>query len=138
MAAGVAGVFALFVAGVLVESGLRRFSREPIPVVVADGLPAKVAAYVQPDFLWAGEAWWINIETEVPVQLVIDEAWEAKIPSGRHTVHSNHDMNNTTKFSANRWWKTPARIAVKEMSQQPSAGDVPKAVPDEQRSGEEK
>jgi hypothetical protein len=112
IAAVVLGATAVFIAGVLTENYIRSLAREPIPVVISDNLTVKVEAHVQPDFLWAGKAWWIKITTRVPVRLDIDGEWEATIPPGTNTVYSNHDVNNTTEFNTNRWWKTPSRITV--------------------------
>lgn len=113
IAAAVLGAIVVFIVGVLVESYIRNLAREPIPVVISDNLAAEVEAHVQPDFLWAGKAWWIKITTRAPVQIDIDGEWKAIIPAGTNTIYSNHDVNNTTEFNTNRWCKTPSRITVR-------------------------
>ena len=104
------GIFLLFGLIAWTEEYIRSLSREPISVVIADGLSAEVEAYVQPDFLWAGEAWWIEVRAEVPVLLGINDEWQAVIPPGTNTIFSNHDENNTAKFGTSAWWKVPTKI----------------------------
>jgi hypothetical protein len=126
---GVLAVILLFVLGVFAESYIRSLARKPIPVLFEGTLRAKVAAHVQPDFLWAGEAWWIEVKSDAPVSINLDGKWDAVIPAGTNTICSNHDVNNTTKFSSNRWWKTPSRITVTEPRPQP--GTAPNGRPSE-------
>ncbi len=114
----VLGVVLAFLVGLFVESHIRSLRRKPIPVVVEATVPARVKAYVQPDFLWAGEAWWIEVTADVPLVIDLDGKWNALLPSGTNTIYSNHDANNTTDFNSNRWWKTPSRITVKERPKQ--------------------
>ena len=112
-AAVIMGVLALFVVGAIVESHVRSLARAPIAVVAMDDVPAKVAAYAQPDFLWIGEAWWITIRSDVPVHLEVDGEWDAFVSSGTNTIFYSHDSNNTASFGTNRWWKAPSKITVK-------------------------
>jgi len=111
------GGLLLLAGGVLVESRVRSSARKSIPVVVEGDVRAEVRAYVQPDFLWSGEAWWIEFNSQAPLLLDLDGEWIAIIPPGTNTLYSNHDVNNTTEFNTNRWWKTPSRITVREQPQ---------------------
>ena len=115
----VLGAMALFVLGIFTECFIRSFARKPIPVVREGDVRAEVAAYVQPDFLWAGEAWCIEVSSDTAVVVDLDGKWSAVIPPGTNTIHSNHDVNNTAKLGSNLWWKTPSRITVKEVQPQP-------------------
>ena len=115
IASGIFGALCLFVLGVFTESYIRSLARKTIPVVVTEDLSGTFEAYVEPDFLWCGEAWWITVRSKSPVQLDIDGKWKAIIPPGTNTVYSNHDINNTTEFGTNRWWKTPWTVTVRKM-----------------------
>ena len=119
IAGGVLAVILVFVLGTFVESYVRSLARKPIPVLLEGALHAKVSAYVQPDFLWAGEAWWIEVKSDAPVSIDLDGKWNAVVPPGTNTIYANHDVNNTTRFSSDRWWMTPSRITVTASRTQP-------------------
>lgn len=106
-----AGCALAFVAACLGESALRGTQRTAIPVTVPRGLQARISAFVRPDFLWVGDDWWINIESDTPLNLSIDGEWQAVIPSGSHTLSSNHDVNNTSDYGP-AWFATPQSISV--------------------------
>ncbi len=114
-------LFLIFLLGVFAEEYIRSLARKPIRVSIEESVHAKVSAHVQPDFMWIGKAWWIKIESEVPVAINLDGKWSAIIPPGTNTIFSNHDVNNTTKFGTNIWYKTPAEIIVKRPEPQPSS-----------------
>ncbi len=116
---GLLAAILVFVLGIFAESYIRSLARKPIPILLEGALGANVVAHVQPDFLWAGEAWWIEVKCETPVLIDLDGEWKALIPPGSNKIYSNHDVNNTTRFSSNRWWKTPSRVTVTESRPQP-------------------
>lgn len=95
----------------LADEGIRSIQRETMPV---NGLPLpniKVTAMRKPDFLWAGTAWWIDIETDTPLIIQLDD-WQGKVPAGRHKIFSNHDSTNTGEFGKARFWREPKEIKV--------------------------
>ena len=100
--------------GVFLECYLRSLAREPIPVTIAPDARANAKAFVEPDFLWAGKAWWIDVEADVPIVLDIDGTWSAVVPPGSHSIYANHDHNNVREFSADSSWTTPKQILVRE------------------------
>ncbi|MCD4652695.1 hypothetical protein K8T06_02035 [bacterium] len=114
--ASILGVIIVFVAGAFVESYMRTLARKPIPVTIESTVTAQIEAYVQPDFLWIGESWWIKITADIPILLDVDGEWNALLPAGTNTLYSNHDVNNTTEFSSKRWRRTPSTITLKNMS----------------------
>jgi hypothetical protein len=94
-----AGCGLAFLTACLLEPALREARRTAIPVTVQSGLQVRVSASVRPDFLWVGEAWSIDIKSETPVSLTIDNRkWQAVIPPGPHTLYSNHDANNISTY----------------------------------------
>ncbi len=96
-----------------VEASLRARGRAAIPVVIKDAPQATVSAFVQPDFLWIGEAWWLRVESDSPLSVDVDGQWQALVPAGTNSIYANHDVNNTTRFSSNRWHRTPRHITVR-------------------------
>lgn len=106
----------LFAGLVNIEARYREASREPIPISLDGGPAMKVAAYVKPDFLGAGEAWWIEIDSEVPLKVGIDGEWEGAVPTGRHRIESNHDVNNTGEYGERVWHEVPTAISLERLS----------------------
>jgi hypothetical protein len=82
--------------------------------LLIDGLPiehARVTGKWQPDFLWVGKAWWIDIESEVPLRLRLDE-WQGEIPKGTHKIYSNHDGTNTGAFGDTAFSGFPKKVQI--------------------------
>jgi len=73
-----------------------------------------VAAHVRSDFFWIGKAWFVSINSEEPVSVDFDGRWKASVPTGKHTIYDNHDVNNTTEYSTTRWSEAPAAITVRK------------------------
>ena len=107
-------MMALFMAFVVIENYVRVRQRKAIPVSFEGHEKAKVTAYVWPDFLWIGNAWYVDIECDHPVSIDFDGEWKASLPRGTTTIYSNHDSNNTAKFGAASWYATPKVIVVKD------------------------
>ena len=105
------GCVLAIIAACLGESALRETQRTAIPVTVPDGLPARVSAFVRPDFLWLGDDWSIDIQSDTPLNLSIEGKWQATIPRGSHKVYSNHDVNNTSDYGP-AWFATPQSIDI--------------------------
>jgi hypothetical protein len=106
----VGGVVLILALG-LAEEGIRSTQREDMPV---HGLPlpdVQITAMQQPDFLWAGKAWWINVETRVPLVIHLDD-WKGEVPPGRHRIFSNHDYTNTGNYGNAPFWGKPREASV--------------------------
>lgn len=107
IAAGVA----FFLAIAFAEELIRSTQRESMHV---NGLPlpnVQITAMWQPDFLWAGKAWWIDIETNVPLVIQLD-TWRGEVPSGKHKVFGNHDYTNTGDYGKTQFWGKPKEVKV--------------------------
>jgi len=109
----VAVLLITFVLIVFIEAEIRYRATRKIPVDCSSVKGVKVTASVQPDFLWAGNAWHIDIETDKTVELDIDNKWQAKIPAGQHKIFYSSDATNTNKFSSKPWFKTPSKITIR-------------------------
>lgn len=103
----------LFVALTLGEEYLRSLQARPIPVELATGLPASVSASQRPDFLWAGVAWHIEVNSTVPVELEVDGRTRIHLPAGETTIYSNHDVSNTSDYGLGLMPHPPNGISVK-------------------------
>jgi hypothetical protein len=104
-------VGAIPVTVIFIESAVRSHQGGNLPI---DGLPiekATVTGKWQPDFLWAGKAWWIEVESAVPLHVCID-GWQGKIPTGIHSLYSNHDHTNTGEFGDTEFWGFPKSIRI--------------------------
>ncbi|MDB5341226.1 MAG: hypothetical protein JWN70_6845 [Planctomycetaceae bacterium] len=102
----------LFVLAVFLEIYPRSLAARSIPVEFKTPVRAKVSAGFMPDFLWSGEAWWVEVESNEPVLIDFDGKWSATIPPGDHRVYGNHDNNNTRDFNPVTWHMTPALVTV--------------------------
>jgi len=118
----VLGVVLVFVIACLVEEYLRARQRTSIPVRLQGDVQAEVTAYVQPDFLWAGEAWWIRVAANKPVVVDLDARWHGNVPAGTDVIFANNDANNTENFSPASYWKTPTQITVSSKLPQRNSG----------------
>jgi hypothetical protein len=110
--------FLVFFGGVVAELMFRARSRVAIPVTTTGAPAAQVSAYAQPDFLWMGTMWWISIDTDVQVDVVLDGIWTAKVPAGSHRIYSNHDDDNTARYGPVTRSIVPKTITVQEAPQE--------------------
>ncbi len=96
---------------VLLEESIRQQTGGPIEI---SGLPipgVQIAGQWHPDFLWTGRAWRIRIQTERSLRLQLDERIY-DIPSGDHTLYSNHDSTNTGQYGSAAYWGYPQHVLV--------------------------
>jgi hypothetical protein len=118
IAAGVAVALAIFVFAVFVESGIRSRYGSPMSI---DGLPinnSSVTGTWLPDFLWAGKAWRLEIQTDDDLELKLDDKVYI-IPKGSHVIYSNHDHTNTGKFGGQEFWGYPEKVEVRPLDRKP-------------------
>ncbi len=116
IACHVIGYAVVFLALVVGEAYLRSYQAKPIPVDIAPGLPVSVSACRNPDFLWAGEAWHIDVKSDRPLELEIDGRIRIRLPAGTTEIYSNHDISNTRDYGLHALDGTPSRISVKSTS----------------------
>lgn len=116
--AGVAIALAMFVFAVFVESNIRGRYGGPMSI---DGLPvnnASVTGTWIPDFLWAGKAWRLEIQSDDDLELSLDDKVYI-IPKGSHEIYSNHDHTNTGQFGSQEFWGYPERVEVRPLDRTP-------------------
>ncbi|MFN0127533.1 MAG: hypothetical protein ACKV19_12700 [Verrucomicrobiales bacterium] len=109
-----AGLGVVAVGLVMGEAWLRGMQREEM---VIGGLPvegARITGVYHPDFLWAGRAWEIRVETADPLVLTLDQ-WTGRIPAGNHTIFSNHDYTNTGRFGERDFWGMAKTVVVRKV-----------------------
>ncbi len=102
----------LFWGSLLTELKIRSDLRTALPVNSTEAPTAEVAAWSQPDLFCMGTMWWISIETNVPINVVLDGVWTANVPAGSHTIYANHDDNNTQEYGPTFRWTVPTTITV--------------------------
>ncbi len=86
-----------------------------------DGLPinnSSVTGTWMPDFLWAGKAWTIVIQSDAYLELTLDGRVYI-IPKGSHEIYSNHNHTNTGQFGNREFWGYPGRIKVRQLDKKP-------------------
>ena len=52
-----------------------------------------------PDFLFLGTAWWLDINTDRPVILEINNLYQCSFPAGITRLHYNHDTTNISEYT---------------------------------------
>jgi len=90
------------------------------------GLPidgAQVEGTWQPDFLWFGRAWRIQVQCESPLEFVLDGK-SYVVPVGSHVLYSHHDHTNTGQFGGEEFWGYPKRIDVRSLPAKPELSDA--------------
>lgn len=116
--AGVAVSLAIFALAVLVESSIRSRYGGPMSI---NGLPvnnASVTGTWMPDFLWAGKAWKIVIQSDDDLELSLDGRAYI-IPKGSHEIYLNHDHTNTGQFGSQEFWGYPDEIELRQLDKKP-------------------
>lgn len=116
--AGLAVALAIFVLAVFVESSIRSRYAGPMSI---NGLPinnASVTGTWMPDYLWAGKAWKIAVQSDDGLELSLDGSVYI-IPKGSHEIYSNHDHTNTGQFGSQEFWGYPDKIEVRKLDKMP-------------------
>lgn len=99
------------------EEYLRVKTAKPIPVEIAPGLAADGRAQRWPDFLWMGQAWYIEVISMEPAELEIDGRFQVRLPVGRTWIHSHHDVSNTADFGLESLRGPPSKITIRRTHQ---------------------
>ena len=111
-------IFITAISAMLIEHRIRAGQRSSLEI---SGLPiegATVKGNHIPDFGWVGRAWWIDIDTEKPLLLRIDD-WVGQIPPGSHKIFSNHDATNRADYGEGKILGLPKSILVEVLSEAP-------------------
>lgn len=103
----------LFVCAVKIDVRTRRARAAPMTIAGVPITGVEISGEHMPDFLWQGRAWWIEIDTDRPLLLTLDE-WTGRIPVGIHRVYSNHDHTNTHDYGDTQFWGFPKTVSVQE------------------------
>jgi hypothetical protein len=106
--------FGLFVCAVVGDAWIR--ATQTVELTIA-GSPISGAVFsgaYKPDFLWTGRAWWIEVDTDRPLLLTLDD-WTGRIPVGNHVIHTNHDHTNTGLYGDRDFWGFPESISIREV-----------------------
>ena len=109
---GVAAAFMFFVCAVLGDAWIRGTQTAELSIAGTPVDGADISGAYMPDFLWAGRAWWIDIDTDRPLLLTLDE-WTGRIPVGVHRVYSNHDHTNTGQYGDGDFWGFPESVSIR-------------------------
>ena len=80
-----------FVLLVFGEGAIRSTQIHPLPIDDPSIPGTTIHGSWKPDFLWAGKAWGIKINTQAPFVLKLNHNWIGSIPVGKHTIYGNHD-----------------------------------------------
>ena len=97
---------------VFIDDAVRSRSGGPIEI---DGLPignATVTGVWKPDFLWHGKAWKLDVQSEEDLELKLDGQIYV-VPSGSHTIYSNHDHTNTGQYGREDFWGYPEDVEIR-------------------------
>ena len=112
---GITVAFVIFVCAVIGEAWIRGTQIAELSIAGPPIEGTEISGAYMPDFLWAGRAWWIEIKTDKPLLLNLDE-WSGRIPVGVHKVYSNHDQTNTGQYGDGEFWGFPESVSVQEMT----------------------
>ncbi len=109
---------AIFTLLIFVEPNIRGHYGGPMSI---DGLPisnTNVAGAWIPDFLWAGKAWKLEIQSSIDLKLSLDDK-DYIIPKGSHIIYSNHDRTNTGQFGNQEFWGYPKKTKIHPLDKNP-------------------
>lgn len=112
---GLAGALLFLVCTVTGDAWIRGTQTSELSIAGTPVDGAEISGAYMPDFLWAGRAWWIEIDTDKPLLLSLDE-WSGRIPVGVHKVYSNHDTTNTGQYGGRDFWGFPKSVSVRAMT----------------------
>lgn len=79
-----------------------------------EGLPirnASVTGAWNPDFLWIGKAWRIEVRSDEALELELDGR-KYVLPKGSSKIYSNHDSTNTGDFGDEQFWGYPTNVEI--------------------------
>lgn len=104
------------VLAMVVDEMVRRQFGGPMKIV---GLPignASVTGEWNPDFLWTGKAWRIEVQSDEDLELDLDGR-KYVLPKGSNKIYSNHDSTNTGEFGDEQFWGYPKHVEIRPLDE---------------------
>ena len=89
----------LFIVAVVSESAIRVLQQQNLTFEIDNSENLVVTGVSMPDFLFSGNAWWLDINTDRPVILEINNLYQCSFPAGITRLHYNHDTTNISEFT---------------------------------------
>ena len=88
----------LFIVAVVSESAIRVLQQQNLTFEIENSENLVVTGVSMPDFLFSGNAWWLDINTDRPVILEINNLYQCSFPAGITRLHYNHDTTNISEY----------------------------------------
>lgn len=89
----------LFIVAVVSESAIRVLQQQNLTFEIENSENLLVTGVSMPDFLFLGTAWWLDINTDRPVILEINNLYQCSFPAGITRLHYNHDTTNISEYT---------------------------------------
>ena len=89
----------LFIVAVVSESAIRVLQQQNLTFEIENSENLVVTGVSMPDFLFSGTAWWLDINTDRPVILEINNLYQCSFPAGTTRLHYNHDTTNISEYT---------------------------------------
>jgi len=89
----------LFIVAVVSESAIRVLQQQNLTFEIENSENLLVTGVSMPDFLFSGTAWWLDINTDRPVILEINNLYQCSFPAGITRLHYNHDTTNISEYT---------------------------------------
>ena len=89
----------LFIVAVVSESAIRLQQQQNLTFEIENSENLVVTGVSMPDFLFSGNAWWLDINTDRPVILEINNLYQCSFPAGTTRLHYNHDTTNISEYT---------------------------------------
>ena len=89
----------LFIVAVVSESAIRVLQQQNLTFEIENSENLVVTGVSMPDFLFSGTAWWLDINTDRPVILEINNLYQCSFPAGITRIHYNHDTTNISEYT---------------------------------------
>ena len=89
----------LFIVAVVSESAIRVQQQQNLTFEIDNSENLVVTGVSMPDFLFSGTAWWLDINTDRPVILEINNLYQCSFPAGTTRLHYNHDTTNISEYT---------------------------------------
>ena len=89
----------LFIVAVVSESAIRVQQQQNLTFEIENSENLVVTGVSMPDFLFSGTAWWLDINTDRPVILEINNLYQCSFPAGTTRLHYNHDTTNISEYT---------------------------------------
>ena len=89
----------LFIVAVVSESAIRVLQQQNLTFEIDNSENLVVTGVSMPDFLFSGNAWWLDINTDRPVILEINNLYQCSFPAGITRLHYNHDTTNISEYT---------------------------------------